>query len=227
MLSSIVAAQTTAPASAPVTVPGAPPPAVPGLDSRQLIILFDGKTLDGWEYNPAAWSVVEGGVMRGTGKGGDIFTKADYGSFRLILTSRVASPPGDDGHNHLGVLFWGDRPTDGKFGTNNAIQVQPPHGAMWDYHKGKGNIRVERDPPTSNRRYQDWHVTEILANIETGEVRVATDGQEISKYKYPDVSILKKGPIGMQIHAATGVFDHKNILIEPEPKEPTKFLTVK
>jgi hypothetical protein len=192
---------------------------------KKMKALFDGKSLDGWEYDPMAWSVVVG-AMRGTGKGGNIWTKSDYGSFRLIVTSRVASPPGDDGQNHLGVLFWGDRPTAGRFGTNNAIQVQPPHGAMWDYHKGKGNIKVQLDATFKKPRYQDWHVGEILANLETGEVHFANDGVEVMHYKYPDVMALKRGPIGMQIHAASGVFDYKDIYVEAEPKE-NRLLTIK
>ncbi len=192
---------------------------------KNMTVLFDAKSLDGWEYDSKAWSVVEG-AMRGTGKGGNIWTKGDYGSFRLIVTSRVANPPGDDGHDHLGVLFCGDRPSAGKFGTNNAIQVQPPHGAMWDYHKGKGNIKVERDGSLKKPRYQDWHVSEILTNLDTGEVRFANDGVEVMHYKYPDVSALKRGPIGMQIHAATGIFDYKDIYVEADPKE-NKLVTVK
>jgi Domain of Unknown Function (DUF1080) len=192
---------------------------------KKMTMLFDGKSLDGWDYDPKAWSIVDG-AMRGTGKGGNIWTKGDYGNFRLFVTSRVASPPGDDGHNHLGVLFWGDRPVAGKFGTNNAVQVQPPHGAMWDYHKGKGNIKVERDASFKKPRYQDWHVGEILANLDTGEVRFANDGVEVMHHKYPDVSALKRGPIGMQIHAAAGIFDYKDIYVEADPKE-RELLTVK
>jgi hypothetical protein len=202
---------------APITIPA-------GV-LKTMTPLFDGKSLDGWEFDPKAWSIVDG-AMRGTGKGGNIWTKADYGNFRLIVTSRVASPPGDDGHNHLGVLFWGDRPAAGRFGTNNAIQVQPPHGAMWDYHKGKGNIKVVREPGFQKPRYQDWHVGEIFANLDTGEVRFANDGVEVMHYKYPAISALKRGPIGMQIHAAAGIFDYKDIYVETDPKDH-KLLTVK
>jgi Domain of Unknown Function (DUF1080) len=198
---------------------------VPDEVLKKMTVLFDGKNLDGWEYDPQAWHIVDG-AMRGTGKGGNIWTKGNYGNFRLIVTSRVANPPGDDGHNHLGILFWGDRPSEGKYGTNNALQVQPPHGAMWDYHRGKGNIKVERDASFKKPSYQDWHVGEILANIDTGEIRFANDGVEVMHYKYPDLSALKKGPIGMQIHAAGGIFDHKDICVEADPKED-KLLTVK
>ncbi len=191
-----------------------------GID--KLTVLFDGQSLAGWEYNSNAWSIVDG-AMRGTGRGGNCFTKGDYGSFRLIFTSRVASPEGNPGRDHLGALFWGGRTTN--FGTAMALQVQPPHGAMWDYRTNTG-LKPEHPTPRPRPRYQDWHVCEILAKLETGEVRVAVDGLEVTKYKHPDPSVLKRGPIGMQIHGNVGVFDHRDIRIEADPKED-RFITVK
>jgi len=37
--------------------PSAPPPVLPGLDSKALHPLFDGKTLTGWNGDPAVWTV--------------------------------------------------------------------------------------------------------------------------------------------------------------------------
>jgi len=164
------------------------------------------------------------GAMRGTGRGGNIFTKDNYGDFRLIFTSRVASPEGNPGRDHLGVLFWGEQPGT-NFSTSKALQVQPPHGAMWDYRTNQG-LKPEHPTPRPRPRYQDWHVCEVLARLETGEVRVAVDGLEVTKYKHSDPSVLKRGPIGLQIHAAAGIFDHKDIRIEADPKDD-KLITVK
>ena len=210
-------------AQALAPVVSALPPAIkrsPELD--RMTVLFNGKTLDGWECN-RNWTVVDG-AMRGTGKGGNIFTKGNYGSFRLIVTSRVASPEGNPGRDHLGVLFWGERPSPTNFGTLKALQVQPPHGAMWDYRTNKG-LKPEHPTPRPRPRYQDWHVCEILARLETGEVRAAVDGVEVTKYRHADPSVLKKGPIGMQIHSHIGVFEYKDIRIQEDPKED-KLLTV-
>ncbi len=209
---------------ATLTVPGAgssnvisaSPPAIrssPALD--RMTVLFDGKSLDSWEYNPRAWTIVEG-AMRGSGRGGNIFTESDYGNFRLLVTSRVASPEGNPGRDHLGVLFWGERSTD--FGTARALQVQPPHGAMWDYRTNRG-LKPEHPTPRPRPRYQDWHVCEILTNIERGEVRAAVDGVQVTRYQHPEPAVLKRGPIGMQIHGSAGVFDYKDIRIEVEPTE--------
>ena len=70
--------------------------------------IFDGRTFDGWEADPSAWSIIDG-VMRGEGGTSRLaYTKTDYGSFPLIFTARMNPVNGD----HLGVLFWGDRPMD-------------------------------------------------------------------------------------------------------------------
>jgi hypothetical protein len=195
-------------------VVSAPAPAVrPSPELARMKVLFDGGSLKGWEYNSNTWTLVDG-AMRGTGKGGNMLTKDDYGNFRLIVTSRVASPEGNPGRDHLGILFWGERSTN--FGTAKALQVQPPHGAMWDYRTNKG-LQPWHPTPRPRPRYQDWHVCEILARIDSGEVRAAVDGIEVTRYKHPDPAILKAGPIGMQIHGSIGIFEYKDIKVEPNP----------
>ena len=210
-------------ATVPTVISASAPPIRSDAPLDRMKVLFDGKSLEGWVYNPSAWSIVDG-AMRGTGRGGNIFTKENYGSFRLIFTSRVANPEGNPGRDHLGVLFWSEAPGT-NFSTSKALQVQPPHGAMWDYRTNKG-LKPEHPTPRPRPRYQDWHVCEVLAKLETGEVRVAVDGLEVTKYKHPDPSVLKRGPIGMQIHAAVGIFDHKDIRIEADPNVD-KLVTVK
>src|SRR5678816_361701 len=89
------------------------------------IKLFNGVNFDGWEADPSTWSIVDG-AMRGIGGSSRLaYTKADFGSFRLIFTARMNPVNGD----HLGVLFWGDRPRDiSKPKIDNAgwIQFMPP-----------------------------------------------------------------------------------------------------
>jgi hypothetical protein len=56
--------------------------------------LFDGKTLAGWrsfktEAPPTGWTVTDG-VLARTGKGGDLMTVAQFGSFDLELDYRIA-----------------------------------------------------------------------------------------------------------------------------------------
>jgi len=190
----------------------------------RMIVLFDGRSLDGWEYNPDVWKVVDG-AMRGSGQYGQIFTRGDYGDFRLLVTSRVVSPETNTGNGHLGMLFWGERPAPGTWGTAKALQVQPPHGAMWDYRTNKA-VTPERVIPRQSLQYHDWHTTEVLARLKTGSVRMAVDGVEIIRYTHPDPSVLLRGPIGMQLHQATAIMEYKDIRVEPDPAED-RLLTVK
>jgi len=180
-------------------------------------VLFDGKSFAGWEYNPDVW-ILHDGAMRGSGQYGQIFTKDDYGSFRLLVTARVIVPEINTGNGHLGILFWGERPAPGTWGAANALQVQPPHGAMWDYRTNKA-VTPARVIPRQNLLYHDWHTTELLADLKSGSLRMAIDGVEIIRYTHPDPSLLKAGPIGMQLHQATSVVEYKDIKIETDPQE--------
>lgn len=158
--------------------------------------------------------------MRGFGQGArSAFTKADYGSFRLIVTSRMA-PVNKD---HLGILFWGPRPEAGSFAYTKNVQVQPPHGAMWDYFENK-NVPREQIVPGS-RDFESWNVAEVLANIEQGTIRMAVNGVEIMRYTDMDPARLSKGPIGMQKHGSGGS-EYRDIFVEANPAED-RLYTVK
>jgi hypothetical protein len=194
-----------------------PPATTTSPSTSKAAVLFDGKTLTGWEYDPSAWTV-ENGALHGTAKYGQIFTKGDYGDFRLVVTARVVVPEENTGWGHLGVLFWGRRPEPGKWVTAGALQVQPPHGAMWDYAVNK-DVRPVRVIPRLGLAYHDWHTTEILCRLKTGEVRMAVDGVEIVRYTDPDPGARRAGPIGFQIHSAKSVVEYKNVRVETDPKD--------
>jgi hypothetical protein len=198
-------------AALPVTLDEAPCP--------KCVRIFDGRTWEGWEHDPSNWTIVDG-AMRGFGQGArSAFTTRDYGSFRLIVTSRMA-PVNKD---HLGVLFWGPRPEPGSIAYTKNIQVQPPHAAMWDYFENTALERQLRQPVS--RDYEAWNTMEILANIDKGSLRVAVDGREVMHYTDRDPSRLTKGPIGMQKHGSGGS-EYKDIFIEANPVDD-KLYTVR
>ncbi|HZT23487.1 MAG TPA: family 16 glycoside hydrolase, partial [Verrucomicrobiae bacterium] len=186
-----LSAQPLATPSAPVSAtgePSAPAPALPSCpELEKMTVLFDGKTLEGWDCNRAKWSVADG-AMRGTGAWCLALTKDDYGSFRLLVTSRVVVPEVNNGSAHLGILFWGERPAAGNYTPRHTgmLNLQPPYGSIWDYGTNK-NIPVEHIiPKNDNRlRWHDWHTSEVLANIRTGEIRMAVDGVELMRFKAP------------------------------------------
>ena len=182
-------------------------------------LIFNGKDFDGWEADPSTWSIVDGAMRGFKGSSRVAYTKKDYGSFRLIFTARM-NPVNRD---HLGVLFWGDRPEDpSKPKVDNAgwIQFMPPHGAMWDYHPPKHRNLPHETLAKGGRDFTKWCTTELLCNIEKGTMRAAVDGVEIVRYTHahpaersdPEKRIVP-GPIGMFRHGG-GASEYKDIYVE-------------
>jgi Domain of Unknown Function (DUF1080) len=193
--------------------------------------IFDGKSFEGWEADPSTWSIADG-AMRGVGGSSRLaYTKADYGSFRLIFTARMNPVNGD----HLGVLFWGDRPKDPsrpKIDNAGWIQFMPPFGGMWDYHPPKHRNLPHETLAQASRDSTRWCTTELLCNLEKGTMRAAVDGVETVRYTHPDAGERKDperriipGPIGMFRHGS-GASEYKGIYLEVDPKED-KLLTVR
>ena len=174
--------------------------------------LFDGQSLAGWEGNPTAWSAKDGAIHGETEKGGFLlYTKGDYDHFRLILKSRLLSEK-----NHLGICFWGKRLPDFKYG--GCILVIPPDGGMWDYIENKTPPRekLPHDPPFDAHQ---WHTTEILADMRTGEVQVAVNGFQTTRYKDVDPKRLTRGPIGLQLHGGASQVAYKDLQVEIAPRD--------
>jgi hypothetical protein len=201
-------------------------PAYPGCVS-----IFNGKDFDGWEADPSTWKTVDG-AMRGQGGTSRLaFTKTDHGSFRLIFTARM-NPVNRD---HLGVLFWGDRPRDPsrpKIDNAGWIQFMPPHGAMWDYHPPRHRNLPHETLAPGLKDFTKWATTELLCNLEKGTVRAAVNGVEIVRYTHPYPRERKDpekrivaGPIGMFRHGG-GASEYKDIYLEENPKSD-KLLTVR
>jgi hypothetical protein len=192
-------------------------PAAPARPAR--VKLFDGVTLGGWSGNPEIWSVKDGAISGAAEKGGQlILTTGDYADFRLVFKSRLVSET-----NHLGVCFWGTRMPDWKYG--ECILVIPPSGGMWDYHPGKKGPPREKLPHPEVDAHE-WHETEILAHLADGTLRVAVNGVEVTRYKDEDPTRLRKGPIGLQIHAGASEVAYKDLEIEVDPADD-RLLTVK
>ncbi|MBI3823461.1 MAG: DUF1080 domain-containing protein [Planctomycetes bacterium] len=77
------------------------------------VVLFDGKSLDGWlkrdGKSPAHWKILDGGILQVSG-GGDIITKQKFdGKFRLHVEFRVPYMPKatGQGRGNSGVYLQG------------------------------------------------------------------------------------------------------------------------
>ena len=80
---------------------------------KDAIVLFDGKSLDGWTKrdakSPAHWKILDGGILQVQG-GGDIITKQKFdGKFKLHVEFRVPYMPkaSGQGRGNSGVYVQG------------------------------------------------------------------------------------------------------------------------
>lgn len=193
--------------------------------------VFNGENFEGWEADPSTWSIVDGAMRGFQGTSRVAYTKADYGNFRLIFTARM-NPENKD---HLGVLFWGNRPADPsrpQVDLAGWLQFMPPFGGMWDYHPPKHHNLPHETLAKSPKNSSEWSTTEILCNLDNGTMRAAVDGVEVTRYTHPFPSERKDaetrivpGPIGMFRHGG-GASEYKDIYVEANPKED-RFLTVR
>jgi hypothetical protein len=202
--------------------PSVDPPAAGGSICPKCKSIFDGKTLDGWQQDPAGSFVVKDGVIASTGKGAHAWTKEDYGDFRMFLTVRQIK-----GNHKPCTTLWGTRPAGGTAARGlKGIQFQPPLGGSWDYRsntdpKGKPQWMYPNPRPTFD--VLKWHRCEILAHVSKGEFRAACceiegkdtcKGVEVLHYVDPT---NKKGPFALMMHNA-GLFDeYKDIMVEVDP----------
>jgi hypothetical protein len=219
-----VATPDAAPLPDPTPAPDGGPSAMPGLPGTVpgTVSVFDGTTLDGWEGNTKLWSVKEASLDgNGTTGGALLVTKMDYDDFRLVVSSRMVS---NAKGGHLGICFWGGRSTP-PGGYSGCKLVIPPGGGSWDY-AGSGGLPGITKPMTGKFDVAQWHTTELLCHKAAGTCRMAVNGIEVLNYKEPNPARLKKGPIGVQIHAGTSNVQYKDVFIDPAPKDD-KLFTVK
>jgi hypothetical protein len=192
-------------------------------EPNQTTSLFDGKTLDGWIQSPAgAWTVKDGAMAsKGIGRG-VIYTKNDYGSFRLIFTMRHLSGKPD---HQAAVLFFCTRPIAGQkeLDALGGIQFQVPPGYPWDYRPGHNTDKESAFKHLSHPKFDphEWSRVEILVNAKTGTARLAVaqpvGSKAVEILDFSDPTAGKAGPIALQMHNK-GLFDeYKDITVEVDP----------
>jgi hypothetical protein len=180
--------------------------------------LFDGKSLEGWDGNPAIWSVNPADMaIRGkTGNGGQLInTKQSYLAFRLLVTAKMLITT----TNHMGICFWGGPATPGRWQYNGCLDFMPPWGGLWDY-KSNGSLLA---PQADQSIQAQWMQIEILA-LASGQVLGAINGMQTT-----DKTIAgraRMSPIGLQAHAGASDQEYKDISIEVDPPVHT-LITVK
>ncbi|HSQ57686.1 MAG TPA: DUF1080 domain-containing protein [Gemmata sp.] len=202
----------------------------------EIIKLFDGKSLDGWEGYKDLWTVKDGMIVAKNSSALKystyLLTKKKFSDFRLTFAAKLV-----ESEMHSGVAFWGevwpkadgkvtDPKTDRSEYTYKGHLVMFPSGyGMYDLF-GRNGLPVDGGPARKVGKQHDWNDIEILA--QGNRVRVAINGTQVVDWRDPKPETIKEGPIGLQLHSNTvpQEIHWKGLVLETFPKED-KLLSVK
>ena len=197
----------------------------PRKGEREVIKVFDGKSLDGWEGHDKYWSVEDGVIV---GKNTDpikvstyLLTKKKYSDFRLVFDFKLAKS-----EMHSGIAMWGRiAPEKGdKYTYAGHLVMFPSNYGFFDLY-GRSLIHDNKDKATKVGKQHDWNHIEILA--QGNRIRFVLNGTLISDWREPMPDRIKEAPIGLQLHSNKEPQEvrFKNLRLETFPED--KLTTLK
>ena len=196
------------------------------------ISLFDGKTLDGWDYDPAIWRVEDGMITGGSRTekitaNYFICTKRSFQNFDLKLKIKCSGDP-KTGMINSGIQIRSVRVPGG----HHMSGYQVDCGAGW-FGKIYDEFRRNRPiwVPTPEQQAALDKVVDVFG---WNEYRIRAEGTRIQTwingvlcidYTETDKNIALDGQIGPQVHAGgIALVQFKDVTIEelpPTPNAPT------
>ena len=194
-----------------------------GLDRARLnrMLLEDVYSKELTKSPDVSW-MVKDSCLVSTGAGrGVIYTEKDYTNYRLVFQVRQSS-----GNHSPGVLIFCQRPPKGESGLDalGGIQFAVPSGAHWDYRPGINRSGDHFTRPLKIRyNATEWAQVEIYVDGEKGMARMAVaqpvGTRPLEILNFSDSTVVKSGPIALQMHNALLFDEYKDIRIEVDPKE--------
>ena len=174
------------------------------IQARKAVLLFDGKTFNGWEGDTLKTWKIENGALAGGSltetvpHNNFICTKKTYSNFRLKLKFKLT---GSEGFINTGVQFHSKRSENPSY---EMIGYQADLGdkywaSLYDESR-RNKTLVGPDSATVKKILKpgDWNDYEVWA--ENGRIRIKLNGKQTVDYQEPDKSIPQNGVIGLQIH---------------------------
>jgi putative membrane-bound dehydrogenase-like protein len=187
------------------------------------VSLFDGKSLEGWDYDPKLWRVedglIAGGSLTETVTHNDFLaSKKTYANFELRVTLRLSGT----GFVNSGVQIRSIR----KPGSPEMSGYQVDYGKGWYgklYDESRRNKvlteSVDQKAADAAIKEGDWNEYRIRA--EGRRIQSWINGVKALDYTEPDLQIAQDGLIGIQIHGGGKAVVHvKAITIEELPPTP-------
>jgi Domain of Unknown Function (DUF1080) len=175
----------------------------PGQSGPRSRVLFDGRTLQGWEGDTKKmWRVDEGAIVGGSlvetvPRNDFLCTTREYGNFVLRLKVKLIG----SGFVNGGVQFRSQRlkdPAHEMIGYQADIG-EKYWGSLYDESR-RNTILAGPDASAMQQlvKRDDWNDYEIRA--EGRRIRLVLNGRQTVDYTEADESIPQSGLIGLQIH---------------------------
>ncbi|MDP0492399.1 MAG: DUF1080 domain-containing protein [Verrucomicrobiota bacterium JB023] len=191
----------------------------------EAVSLFDGKTLEGWEYNESIWRVEDGAITGGSHdkkfpKNDFISTKKTYGNFDLSLKIKCSGDP-ETGLINSGIQIRSARLPNGRVAGYQVDCGDEWFGKIYDEHRRR---LIYPEPLNEAKLLENidtfgWNEYRILA--EGPRIQVWINGIKASDYTEKNPRIPLNGIIAPQVHSGGHVkVQVKDVMIKELP--PTK-----
>jgi len=197
----------------------------PAFETGKAKILFDGKTLQGWEGNEKVWriqnGVITGGSFENNPKNEFLTYKSIFKNFILELDYKLVCKDGDP---NAGIQFRSKRienPPNEMFGFQADIGSYKKgnliSGSLYDESRRK-KFLVQSDPKLIKEieKLEDWNTYKIHAN--GNKIELYLNGKKTCDYTETDTTVETAGFIGLQIHGnSKAEVYYRNIKIQELP----------
>ena len=192
----------------------------------QPVSLFDGKTLDGWDFDPAMWRVEDGVITGGSTtekikKNDFISTKKSYQNFELKLKIKVSGDP-KTGMLNSGIQIRSVREGSAMSG------YQVDCGAGWFgkiYDEHRRNKVIWAPTPEQqvalDKAIDVFGWNEYRIRAEGSRIQTWINGVHCMDYTETDPNIALDGHIAPQVHSGgVCLVQVKDVTIEELPATP-------
>ena len=200
----------------------APPVVPPRKGKREVIHLFNGKDLSGWEGHRKYWSVKDDMIVgQNTAPvpvSTYLLTRRKFSDFRLVFDFKLARS-----EMHSGIALWGRVAPDkgDPYTYAGHLVMFPSHYGFYDLF-GRKMIHQNSDKAKKVGKQHDWNHIEILA--QGNRIRFVLNGVLISDWREPLPDRIKEAPIGLQLHSNKEAQEvqFKNLSLETFPEDKLK-----
>ncbi len=169
-------------------------------DEAGFKLLFDGRTLDGWEGNLEMFRVEDGAIVGGTlenrvPRNEFLCAREEFGDFELRLQFKLIG----QGAN-AGVQLRSRRiPNHHEMRGYQADLGDGWWGSLYDESR-RNKVLLAADPNLIKRilKHDDWN--DYTIRCQGPRIQLWINGDQTADYTEPDAAIEQQGLIGLQIH---------------------------